>query len=61
MTHVKTKDADAQGRLTSYDLGRVFAMLKKAGYKGPISVEFEGQGDAIEGVRKAKGLIEREW
>ncbi len=36
-------------------------MLKKANYKGPISIEFEGQGDAVEGVRRAKGLIEREW
>ena len=58
---MKTKDADAQGKLTSCNLGRVSAMLKKANYKGPISIEFEGQGDAIEGVRKARRLIEREW
>jgi hypothetical protein len=41
--HVKTRDADAQGKLTSYDLGRVFAMLKKASYRSPIPIEFEGR------------------
>jgi hypothetical protein len=29
--------------------------------KGPIWIEFEGQGDVIEGVRKTRRLIEREW
>jgi hypothetical protein len=43
VTHVKTKGADAQGRLASCDLGRAFAMLRKNGCKGPISIEFEGR------------------
>jgi len=32
VTRVKTNDADAQGKLTSRDLDRVFARLKRANY-----------------------------
>ena len=36
-------------------------MLKKNKYKGPISIEFEGKGDPVEGVRKSRALILKYW
>jgi hypothetical protein len=44
-----------------YDFSRVLGMLKKISYKGPISIEYEGRGDPIEGVQKTKALILKYW
>ena len=36
-------------------------IMKKNHYKGPISIEYEGKGDPVEGVRKTKALILKYW
>jgi sugar phosphate isomerase/epimerase len=61
VTHVKVNVFDENGEAKEYDFPRVLAMLKKNHYKGPISVEYEGKGDPVEGVQKTKALILKYW
>jgi L-ribulose-5-phosphate 3-epimerase len=61
VTHVKINEFDERGEATSYDFPRVLNMLKGQKYKGSLSVEYEGKGDPIEGVRKSKALIVKYW
>jgi L-ribulose-5-phosphate 3-epimerase len=60
-THVKINEFDDQGEAKSYDFPRVLAVFKKMNYKGPISIEYEGRGDPVEGVQKSKALILKYW
>ncbi|MBI3665020.1 MAG: sugar phosphate isomerase/epimerase [Acidobacteria bacterium] len=60
-THVKVFEFDANGEAVEIDFPRVLAMLKKTSYKGPISIEYEGKGDPVEGVKKTKALILKYW
>jgi sugar phosphate isomerase/epimerase len=60
-THVKINEFDAQGEAKSYDFPRVLEIFKKINYKGPISIEYEGGGDPIEGVQKSRALILKYW
>jgi L-ribulose-5-phosphate 3-epimerase len=60
-THVKVGGFDEQGEATGVDLPRIFAMLKKNHYKGPISIEYEAKGDPVEGVKKTRALILKYW
>jgi len=60
-THVKVGEFDEHGEAKSYDFPRVLEMLKKNHFKGPISIEYEGKGDAVEGVRMTKALILKYW
>ena len=55
VTHVKVNEFDEKGEAKDYDFPRVLKMLKAVNYKGPISVEYEGRGDALEGVRQVQG------
>jgi len=59
MTHAKTFEFDAQGREVRYDLDRCMKMLAASGYRGPLSIEFEGPGDQYEGVAKSVELLSR--
>jgi sugar phosphate isomerase/epimerase len=43
--HVKDGEVDEQGKPTHVDLARTFAILKKHGYKGYCSIEFDAPGD----------------
>jgi sugar phosphate isomerase/epimerase len=43
--HVKDGEVDEQGKATHVDLTRTFAILKKHGYKGYCSVEYDAPGD----------------
>jgi sugar phosphate isomerase/epimerase len=61
VTHVKVNVFDENGEAKEYDFPRVLGMLKKNHYKGPISIEYEGKGDPIEGVQKTKALILKYW
>jgi len=61
VTHVKVNEFDAQGEAKDYDFPRVLKTLKQTRYKGPISIEFEGKGDPVEGVQKSKALIVKYW
>jgi L-ribulose-5-phosphate 3-epimerase len=61
VTHVKVNVFDEKGEAKEYDFPRVLGMLKKNHYKGPISIEYEGKGDPVEGVQKTKALILKYW
>ena len=61
VTHVKVNVFDENSEAKEYDFPRVLGMLKKNHYKGPISVEYEGKGDPVEGVQKTKALILKHW
>ena len=43
--HVKDGEVDEQGKPTRVDLARTFAILKKRGYKGYCSIEYDAPGD----------------
>lgn len=43
--HVKDGEVDDQGKPTHVDLERTFGILKKTGYKGYCSIEFDAPGD----------------
>jgi sugar phosphate isomerase/epimerase len=61
VTHVKVNVFDDAGEAKEYDFPRVLGMLKKLNYKGPLSIEYEGKGDPVEGVQKTKALILKYW
>ena len=61
VTHVKINEFDANGEAVDYDFPRLLGMLKKQNYKGPVSIEYEGRGDPVEGVRKTRALILKYW
>jgi sugar phosphate isomerase/epimerase len=60
-THVKINEFDEKGEAKSVDFPRVVKTLKKHHFKGPISIEYEGKGDPVEGVRMTKALILKYW
>jgi sugar phosphate isomerase/epimerase len=43
--HVKDGEVDDQGKPSHVDLARTFAILKKHGYKGYCSIEYDAPGD----------------
>ena len=43
--HVKDGEVDEQGKATHVDLARTFSILKKHGYKGYCSIEYDAPGD----------------
>ena len=43
--HVKDGEVDEQGKATHVDLARTFGILKKHGYKGYCSIEYDAPGD----------------
>jgi sugar phosphate isomerase/epimerase len=51
ISHVKDMEVD-EGKAYRVDVGRIFAIAKKAGYRGYFSMEFEGAGDPYEGTRQ---------
>lgn len=61
VTHVKVNVFDENGEAQEYDFPRVLGLMKKNRYKGPISIEYEGKGDPVEGVQKTKALILKYW
>jgi sugar phosphate isomerase/epimerase len=56
----KTYDFDANGEQPLMDYKRLIGLVKAAGYKGYIGIEFEGNTQPEdEGIRKTKALLER--
>jgi sugar phosphate isomerase/epimerase len=56
-THAKSFAFNADGEESTTDYHRIIEILKAANYKGAISIEYEGEGDQIEGVKKTRDLI----
>jgi sugar phosphate isomerase/epimerase len=59
--HVKDGEVDDNGKPTHVDLARTFAILKKRGYKGYCSIEYDAPGDpykpTAELVEKTIGFL----
>jgi sugar phosphate isomerase/epimerase len=51
ISHVKDEESD-EGKVYRVDVARVFAIAKKAGYRGYFSMEWEGQGDPYDGTKR---------
>ncbi len=51
ISHVKDAEID-RDKVFHVDLARTFTIAREAGYKGYFSIEFEGEGDPVEGVQK---------
>jgi len=51
ISHVKDEESD-DGKVYRVDVSRVFAIAKKAGYRGYFSMEWEGQGDPYDGTKR---------
>lgn len=60
-THAKCLTFKPDGEEATVDYARLLGYLKAANYKGAISMEFEGPGDPVEGVKKSRDLIIKHW
>ncbi len=59
--HTKSYAFDTRGEETHIEFGRMLSYLRLAGYGGALSIEYAGDGDPHEGVRKTRDLIRRYW
>ena len=57
--HAPSREFDAQGNETTIPYPSCIAMLKRVGYQGFISIEYEGTGDPLDGIIATRTLIER--
>jgi hydroxypyruvate isomerase len=55
----KSHAFDAEGDETGTDYRRMLRIVKEAGYRGWIGVEFEGGGDEESGIVATRQLLER--
>jgi sugar phosphate isomerase/epimerase len=59
--HAKALAFDANGEETTIDYQSSLSILKAAQYDGALSIEYEGQGDAVQGIHQTRDLIEKYW
>ncbi len=59
--HAKSRAFDAQGEETQIDYRMCLSALKAAHYDGVISVEYEGDGDPVLGIKQTHALIAKWW
>ena len=59
--HAKSYAFDTAGEEMQIDYARCLRILHDAGYNGPLSVEFEGEGEPEAAIRQARDLIKRHW
>jgi sugar phosphate isomerase/epimerase len=57
IVHAKTFDFDADGRMTAFDFARCIRIMEDSGYDGYYSLEFEGRGDQVDGIKRSLVLI----
>lgn len=56
----KTFEFDAQGNCVETDYNKMMKIIKDAGYKGYVSIEYEGNSlSEEEGIKKTKTLLEK--
>jgi sugar phosphate isomerase/epimerase len=60
-THAKLADFKEDGEATNSDYGRLLGILKAANYAGAVSIEWEGKGEAVQGIQKTRDLILKHW
>lgn len=59
--HAKSRAFDPRGEETTVEYGRVLSILRLASYVGALSIEYLGEDDPLEGVRRTRDLIRRHW
>jgi sugar phosphate isomerase/epimerase len=59
--HAKVGDFKPDGEATDADYGKLMAIFKEVKYPGAVSIEWEGRGDAVEGIKKTRDLILKHW
>jgi sugar phosphate isomerase/epimerase len=59
--HAKLEDFKPDGEATDSDYGKLLGILKKDKYQGAVSIEWEGKGEAVTGVKKSRDLILKHW
>lgn len=60
-THAKCHSFFDRGEEGRKDFGKILGYMKKANYKYAVSIEFEGRGDQVEGVKASRDLILEHW
>lgn len=60
-THAKAESFKDDGEATDSDYGKLMGILRDVHYPGAVSIEFEGKGKAIDGVKKTRALILKHW
>jgi hypothetical protein len=55
----KSYDFDDQGNCVETDYRKMLKIVKKAGYKSYIGIEYEGKIDEYDGIRKTHDLLKR--
>lgn len=61
MLHAKSHGFGADGRERQIDYARLLPLFRRAGFRGPVTVEFEGLGDDLAGCLKTRDLVLRLW
>lgn len=61
LAHAKTYDFLPNGEFTAFDFEACMRVLRESGFDGVLSVEFEGKGDQVFGVKKSIELIRNTW
>ncbi|MBA4684123.1 MAG: sugar phosphate isomerase/epimerase [Planctomycetes bacterium] len=56
----KSHEFDENGSEVHTDYRRMMRLVRDAGYRGYVGIEFEGAGDEAEGILATKRLLERE-
>ena len=51
----------ANGEETQIDYRTELAILSRAGYRGPLVIEYEGDGDPAVGIQRTRDLVMRHW
>jgi sugar phosphate isomerase/epimerase len=59
--HAKLEDFNPDGEATNSDYGKLLGILQSVRYSGAVSIEWEGRGDAVKGVKKTRDLILKHW
>jgi L-ribulose-5-phosphate 3-epimerase len=57
IVHAKVMDMNEDGTHEAFDLDRCISLVEDDGYSGPLSIEFEGKGDQLEGVTRARDYL----
>lgn len=59
--HAKCKSFEPDGEATGMDYKFLLGLMKRAGYTGAVSIEYEGGGDSMEGIKKTAALCLKYW
>lgn len=57
--HARSRAFEANGEEATIDYRACLSALKAAKYEGAISIEYEGDGEAVSGIQRTRELIEK--